>query len=114
MCVPCFEALESRKLLAASTLRIDAGGSGFVESSGKTWAADRGFTGGVVAATGGDVAGTTSDQLFLTRRYGDFAYSLPIKNGDYRVRLLLMDPIHFESGGRLFDVFSEKKLALSD
>ena len=39
-----FELLESRRLLAATTLRIDVGGDGFVEPSGKTFAADRGFT----------------------------------------------------------------------
>src|SRR5262249_54139366 len=64
--------------------------------------------------TGTNVSGTDSDDLFNTRRYGDFSYSLPIRNGDYRVRLLFMDPIHFEAGERLFDVFSEKKLKLND
>src|SRR4051794_20652208 len=108
------EPLESRRMLAATTLRIDAGGTGFVESTGKTWQADRGFTGGVVAATGTDVSGTSSDDLFNSRRYGDFSYSLPIRNGDYRVRLLFMDPVHFETGGRLFDVFAEKKLKLDN
>src|SRR5687768_12471936 len=103
------EALESRRLLAATTLRIDVGGPGFVEASGKTWAADRGFTGGVVAGTGIDIAGTDSDELFNTRRFGDFAYSLPIKNGSYRVRLLLMDPIHQSPGLRTFDVHAEKQ-----
>jgi hypothetical protein len=110
----CFESLESRRLLAASTLRIDAGGIGFVESTGKTWQADRGFTGGTIAATGTDVSGTSSDDLFNSRRYGDFSYSLPIRNGDYKVRLLFMDPIHFETGGRLFDVSAEKKLKLNN
>src|SRR5215203_5336719 len=78
------ESLEGRRLLAATTLRIDAGGDGFTESSGKVWAADRGFTGGTVSSTGGDVAGTSSDGLYNSRRFGDFAYSLPIKDGDYR------------------------------
>lgn len=108
------ESLESRQLLAATTLRIDVGGSGFVESSGKTWAADRGFTGGTVATNGGDVAGTSSDALFNSRRFGDFSYSLPIQNGDYRVRLLLMDPSFSSAGQRTFDVFSEKQLVLND
>ncbi len=114
MHVAQIESLESRQLLAATTLRIDVGGSGFVESSGKTWQADRGFTGGTTATAGGDVAGTSSDSLFNTRRFGDFSYSLPIQNGDYRVRLLLMDPSFSSAGQRTFDVFSEKQLILND
>ena len=107
------EALEARCLLSATTLRIDVGGNGFVEDTGKTWQADRGFTGGTVAMTGTDVAGTSSDDFFNTRRYGNFSYSLAIRNGDYRVRLLLMDPTDVASQ-RQFDVFSEKKLVLKD
>lgn len=108
------EGLESRRLLAATTLRVDVGGNGFTESSGKVWQADRGFTGGTVSTTGGAVAGTTSDGLYNSRRFGDFAYSLPIQSGDYRVRLLMMDPTHATAGQRAFDVFSEKVLALND
>ncbi len=107
------EFLERRRLFAATTLRIDVGGNGFVEDTGKTWQADRGFTGGTVATNGTNVAGTTSDALFNTRRYGNFSYSLAIKSGDYRVRLLLMDPTD-STGQRQFDVFSEKKLVLND
>jgi hypothetical protein len=108
------ESLEGRTLLAASTLRIDSGGDGFVEASGKTFAADRGFTGGTVAITGTDVAGTDSDELFNTRRYGDFAYSLPIRSGSYRVRLYMMDPIHSIAGQRLMDVHAERQLELDN
>src|SRR5688500_12792313 len=108
------EQLESRTLLAATTLRIDAGGAGFVESTGKTWATDRGFTGGTAATDGGDVAGTTSDALYNSRRFGDFSYSLPIANGTYRVKLLLMDPSFSTAGRRKFDVFAEKQLKLND
>ena len=107
------EPLESRCLLSATTLRIDVGGNGYVEASGKTWQADRGFTAGTVAITGTDVAGTNSDDLFNTRRYGNFSYSLAIRSGNYRVRLLLMDPTDV-AGQRQFDVFSEKKLVLKD
>ena len=109
------EALETRRLLAATTIRVDVGSStSFTESSGKTWGADRGFTGGTVSTGSGDVAGTSSDRLFNSRRYGDFSYSLPIANGAYRVRLLFMDPVFSTAGQRKFDVFAEKKLALND
>src|SRR5438128_5369717 len=109
------ESLEPRRLLAATTIRIDVGNtSTFTESSGKTWQADHGFTGGMTRTDGGDVIGTDSDKLFNTRRFGNFSYSLPIKNGDYKVRLLMMDTIFDSAGHRVFDVFSQKKLVLDN
>src|SRR5438045_799376 len=95
---PIIEALESRRLLSAAThLRINSGGAGVTESTGKVWEADRGFTGGTAA---GDAAADP----YASRRYGDFSYSLPIKSGTYHVKLLLKDPIYSIAGGRKFDV----------
>src|SRR2546426_1040775 len=94
------EKLESRRLLSAAThLRIDAGGAGVTESSGKMWEADRGFTAGAAAGAAHD--------LYDSRRVGDFSYSLPIKNGTYKVKLLFKDPTHATAGLRKFDVFAE-------
>ena len=109
-----FEMLEPRRLLAASTLRIDVGGDGHVEASGKTWAADRGFTSGTTAGGTGAVDGATEDALFDSRRFGNFSYSLAIKSGTYRVKLLFSDPVNGSAGSRKFDVFAEKKLVLND
>src|SRR5215470_13158281 len=99
------ELLESRRMLAATTLRIDAGGAGVTESSGKVWAADRGFTGGSKSGN--------SASLYDSQRVGDFAYSLPIRNGTYRVKLLFQDATS-AAGARTFDVRAERKLALND
>jgi N-acetylneuraminic acid mutarotase len=109
-----FEPLEARQLLAASTIRIDAGGDGHTEASGKVWAADRGFTAGTAAGGAGAVVATTEDALFDSRRFGSFSYSLPIKSGTYRVKLLFSEPVHSSAGDRKFDVFAEKKLVLND
>ncbi|MEO6434184.1 MAG: kelch repeat-containing protein [Tepidisphaeraceae bacterium] len=111
---PQMEPLEPRRLLAASVIHIDVAGPGHTEASGKVWQADRGFTAGTASAAPFAVAGTSEDALYASRRYGDFSYSLPIKSGDYRVRLLLVDPINSSAGQRTFDVFSEKRLALND
>jgi N-acetylneuraminic acid mutarotase len=100
------EPLESRCLLAATHLRIDAGGSGVTEASGKVWAADRGFTGGTTAGNAAN--------LYDSRRVGEFAYSLPIRSGTYKVKLLFQEP-EFSSGGqRTFDVVAERKTILND
>jgi N-acetylneuraminic acid mutarotase len=109
-----FESMEPRRLLAATTVRIDVGGDGHVEASGKGWAPDRGFTAGTAVGGSGAVSGTTEDALFDSRRFGNFSYSLPIKSGNYRVKLLFIDPTHSTAGQRTFDVFAEKKLILNN
>jgi N-acetylneuraminic acid mutarotase len=108
------EPLESRRLLAATRWRIDAGGDGLTDSSGKVWRADTNVTAGVAAGGGDSVAGTSDDALFSTRRSGDFAYSLPIKSGTYKVKFLFMEPTHTAAGQRVFDVIAERKTILNN
>ena len=108
------ESMEPRRLLAASTIRIDVGGDGHTETSGKVWQADRGFTGGTASSAPFDVAGTSEDALFSSRRFGDFSYSLAIRNGTYKVKLLLADPVHASAGQRRFNVAAEKQWLLND
>lgn len=109
-----FETMEPRRLLAGTTVRLDAGGDGHIEASGKTWAADARFTAGTVAGGSGAVAGTDEDALFDSRRTGNFSYSILIKNGTYRVKFLFSDPTYSQAGQRMFDVFAERKLILDD
>jgi len=101
------EALEARRMLSTAThLRIDCGGAGVTDSTGTVWSADRGFTAGTAAGPAND--------LYASRRVGDFSYSLPIKNGSYKVKLLFKEPTKTASGQRTFDVFAERKLVLND
>src|SRR5688500_15801213 len=110
-----FETMEPRRLLAATTWRIDAGSSdGHVEATGKAWRADDRFTAGIGADGSAAIAGTTEDDLFASHRSGNFAYSLPIRNGRYRVKFLFADPTYSQAGQRTFDVFAERKLILDD
>ena len=109
-----FETMEPRCLLAATTVRIDAGGGGHVEVSGKSWSADDRFTAGTTAGGSGAVAGTSEDALFDSRRIGNFSYSIPLRNGSYRVKFLFADPTFSQANQRTFDVFAEKKLILND
>ena len=109
-----FETMEPRQFLAATTWRIDAGGDGHVEASGKSWRADDRFTAGVTANGGDAVADTAEDALFNSHRLGNFAYSIPIRSGTYRVKFLFSDPTYARPGQRIFDVFAERKLILDD
>jgi len=110
----CFETMEPRRLLAATTVRIDSGGAGHVEASGKTWGADDRFTAGTTAGGSASIAGTSEDALFDSRRIGNFAYSIPLRNGTYRVKFLFSDPTFSRAGQRIFDVVAERKLILDD
>src|SRR5688572_26467336 len=91
------ETLEPRRLMAAGTseLRVEVGGgSTFTDSAGETWAADRGFTGGVVSTVEFPVSGTADKKLYYTFRRNEFTYALPATNGDYTLRLLFADPVY--------------------
>ena len=90
--------MEPRRLLAATTVRIDSGGAGHVEASGKTWGADDRFTAGTTAGGSASITGTSEDALFDSRRIGNFAYSIPLRNGTYRVKFLFSDPTFSRAG----------------
>src|SRR3954471_5065350 len=109
-----FETMEPRRFLAATTVRIDCGGDGVAEASGKTWGADDRFTAGTTAGGSANVAGTSEDALFDSRRIGNFSYSIPLRNGTYRVKFLFSDPTFSQAGQRVFDVVAERKLILND
>src|SRR5829696_6174947 len=109
-----FETMEPRRLFAATTWRIDVGGDGHVEASGKTWRADDRFTAGTAAGGDSAITGTDEDALFDSRRFGNFSYSIPIRNGTYRVKFLFSDPTYSRAGERIFDVFAERRLILDN
>jgi N-acetylneuraminic acid mutarotase len=109
---PIIEALESRQLLAATHLRIDAGGSGFIGAGGKSWQADRGFSGGSAIVAPYEVGKTSDDKLFYTAREGTFGYSLAVTNGNYKLRLSFADATSTAAGQRRFSVSAEKEVVL--
>ena len=97
-----------------STLMIDAGGSGYTDSRGHIWSADRGFTGGTAFRSTAAVANTTDDPLYQSVRYGNFGYSIDVPNGDYALKLYFADPTFTVAGKRKFDVFAEGAVVLND
>jgi N-acetylneuraminic acid mutarotase len=108
------EPLESRCLLAATHLRINAGGEALVDSSGKSWQADRGFSGGAADTASFAVANTNDDDLLATQRRGTFGYSFRVNNGDYRLKLYFADATSTAKGQRRFNVSAEKREVLSN
>src|SRR2546428_2583804 len=105
--MPFIESLESRCLLSTAILRVDcASYSNYTDSNGDVWSADHGYSGGNLATSPFDVAGTTDDSLYYTARYGkSFSYSLAVPNGQYTMTLLFAET--YQPGQRKFDVAAE-------
>ena len=112
------EGMEPRVLLAAASgasLRIDAGGGALVDSIGRAFQPDSGFTGGQAVAAAYDVPATTDDALYASYRTGgDFSFFKPIANGHYAVFLDVADPTSTAAGQRTFNVFAEGQQVLHE
>jgi hypothetical protein len=72
------------------TIRIKAGmETPFTDADGNVWEADHGFADGQTEQRDENlpIANTTNPALYRTERYGMTAFSLPVANGKYLVKL---------------------------
>ena len=105
---------------SAFVLRVNAGGGTFVDSQGRTWAADTGFNTGNSGSTGSAIAGTVDDALYQTERWDpsstpELTYSFAVPNGTYTVNLHFAEISSWAASvGRRFDVTIEGQLVLDD
>jgi N-acetylneuraminic acid mutarotase len=99
-----------------TVVRINAGGSAFTDSLGRTWAADTNFVGtSSTFSTTQAIAGTVDDPLYQSERYGqNFSYQIPVANGTYAVDLHFAEIFWTSAGTRVFDVTLEGALVLND
>ena len=75
---------------APGVIRIRAGDTApFKDSSGNVWLADQGFADGETTARAGDlkIENTQDPGLYRTERYSMTAFSYPLPNGKYAVKL---------------------------
>ncbi|HEY8716414.1 MAG TPA: malectin domain-containing carbohydrate-binding protein, partial [Candidatus Acidoferrum sp.] len=97
---------------AQTTIRVNAGGSNYTDSSGHLWSADHGFNTGNLSscATKATVTGTTSPTLYKSARYDTSAspelqYTFAVTNGTYTVNLYFAETCSgYTAGKRVFDV----------
>ena len=92
---------------ARAAIRIKAGATTpLSDSSGNVWLPDQGFTGGEVSDRGNDlaIANTKDPALYRTERYSMTAFSRPLPNGKYLVKLHFAETYEGVSaaGGRVF------------
>ena len=101
--------------------RVNAGGPSYLDSNGKTWAADTGFNTGSTSSTTLPIDRTIDDPLYKTERFDpltapELTYSFPLTNGQYEVQLFFAE-VHTANsspGLRVFDVAIEGSLAFDN
>ena len=100
---------------AAGTVRVGTGAAAVVDSTGASWSATRGFTGGkrFAVSSGTAIAGTSDDVLYRTEHYGMSAFSQPVASGTYTVTLRMAEIYWGASGRRIFDVTAENRPVLT-
>ncbi|MFN8471539.1 MAG: malectin domain-containing carbohydrate-binding protein [Anaerolineae bacterium] len=91
-------------VVGAPVVLIRAGGGAYRDAVARVWSADTGFSGGSAFVSPNAIAGTTDPALYQGERYGDFAYSLAVPNGAYRVTLRFAEVWWKGRGQRVFHV----------
>jgi malectin (di-glucose binding ER protein) len=87
---PAAPAASEKPDALRTAIRIDAGATtNFTDSSGNVWLADQGFTGGEIVTRADDlqIAGTKDPAIYRTEHYDMTAFSWPVPNGKYIVKL---------------------------
>jgi endoglucanase len=92
----------------AKAIRINAGATAqFTDSDGNVWLPDQGFAGGSTIDRGNiEIIGTKNPAIYRTEHYGMTAFSQPVPNGDYTVKLHFAEtfPKATAKGQRVFSV----------
>src|SRR5262249_38492689 len=92
-----------------STVRVNAGGLAFTDSSGNAWETDRNFNTGDTFTTAQTWTGADAT-LYTSERWDpadapELAYSFPVAPGTYTVRLHFAEIYFTTVGSRVFDVY---------
>jgi malectin (di-glucose binding ER protein) len=95
---------QSPTLASEVMFAVNAGGPAYVGTDGTVYQADTGFSGGTTYTRAVAIAGTEDDVLYQSERYGNFAYAIPVPNGEYIVTLKFAEIYWTAPGKRVFDV----------
>jgi hypothetical protein len=90
------------------TVNIACGSTAdYTGTDGKVWQSDRDFTGGDRYNSSYAVSGSPDGNLYRWSRvgyYGDFSYSIPVPNGNYKLTLKFAETQYWAPGQRVFNV----------
>lgn len=110
-------------------IRVNCGGPLFTDTPGKTWSADKAYTGYTGSAWGyvtagqidirtGDITNTGDDTLFLYDRWSNnvsnLDYAFDVGTGTYQVRLRFAETWFTAAGQRKFNISLEGTLQQAD
>ncbi len=96
-------------------IRVNAGGSAYVDALGQTWSADTGYAGGYSWGSGAAIGSTASPGLYQTCRYGSvFSYRFAVPDGTYTVTLKFAEMSATAAGQRVFNVALDGAAALTN
>jgi hypothetical protein len=91
--------------------RIVAGPNPFKDRQGRVWERDEFAVGGQTVARSDAPSNTPEPELYLSERYGNFTYTIPVAAGTYTARLYFSEawfgpdkPAGGGEGDRIFDV----------
>lgn len=115
-CSATFDAAQTVTLQA-----VNAGGGGYTDLAGNTWAPDQAFTSGGWGYVGSSstrstllsIASTEDDPLFKTQRRGMQEYRFTLATGTYRVELGFAELERSRAGDRIFSVTLEGQTVLT-
>ncbi len=95
---------------APTLAAINSGGSRFFAGTTLNFSDDQYFVGGNTAQSTTTIAGTSAAPIYLTERWGQFAYVIPLADGDYQVTLHQAEIYSGITGPsqRVFDVVMER------
>jgi hypothetical protein len=92
----------------SNTVRVNAGGGAYTDSSGNVWSADTGFSSGSLTYSNNvSIAGTSDPTLYQSQRWnrGPFSYTFTgLAAGSYQVTLKFAEIAGFKPGARQFNV----------
>ncbi|SDL61792.1 Por secretion system C-terminal sorting domain-containing protein [Catalinimonas alkaloidigena] len=96
-------------------IAINAGGGQYTDSKGVTYMADKYYgRGSTVNYSSLSIGNTSDDKLYQTQRIGWFTYSIPVKNGSYKLTIKTAELKYKSNGQRRFDVHVEGKELFQD
>jgi hypothetical protein len=97
----------SALLRASGSIRVNAGGSAYTDSTGNLWTADSGFIGGGTFGTNASISKTSDQTLYQTERFssnGTLEYTTTVANGQYSVVLKFAEIYFSAVGQRVFNI----------
>ena len=102
---------------ADDNIRINAGSiQNTIDSSGNLWQADTFFAGGqVFGPVDASIADTADDFIYqIQRAENNFAYAIPVDDGNYNINLHLSELTYTDFNQRTFDVSVEGELVFDN